>query len=89
MLVPAVLMVSTIRFRSLKTIDLQARRSYKVLLAVAIGYFAITTHPRWTLVVIAYGYLASAFIGLAMSRLRRKPVEGPARDPDASTSTSV
>ena len=63
MLVPAVLMVSTIRFRSFKTIDLQARRSYKILLGVAIGYFAITTHPRWTLVVLAYGYLASAFVG--------------------------
>jgi CDP-diacylglycerol---serine O-phosphatidyltransferase len=78
MLVPAVLMVSTIRFRSFKTIDLQARRSYKILLAVAIGYFAITTHPRWTLVAIAYGYLVSAFVGMAWTRLRRKPAEEPA-----------
>lgn len=72
MLVPAVLMVSTIRFRSFKTFDLQARRSYKVLLGIAIAFFAITTHPRWTLVVLAYGYLSSAFIGMAMSRLRRR-----------------
>ncbi len=83
MLVPAVLMVSTIRFRSFKTIDLQARRSYKILLGVAIGYFAITTHPRWTLVALAYSYLASAFVGMAWSRLRRsrpragsQPAEG-------------
>jgi CDP-diacylglycerol---serine O-phosphatidyltransferase len=84
MLVPAVLMVSTIKFRSFKTIDLQARRSYKVLLAVAIAYFAITTHPRWSLVVIAYGYLLSAFVELAWVRLRRKPVDevaGPAAPP--------
>jgi CDP-diacylglycerol---serine O-phosphatidyltransferase len=79
MLVPAVLMVSTIKFRSFKTIDLQARRSYKVLLAVAIAYFAITTHPRWTLVVISYGYLASAFIELAMTRLKRRPAEEPVK----------
>jgi len=34
-LVPAVLMVSTIRFRSFKTIDLQIRRPYSVLLPSA------------------------------------------------------
>lgn len=50
MLIPAVLMVSTVRFRSFKTIDLQARRSYKVLLALAIAMGAIATHPRWALV---------------------------------------
>jgi phosphatidylserine synthase len=72
MLVPALLMVSTIRFRSFKTFDLQARRSYKILLLVAIIYFAITWHPRWTLVAIAYGYLASAFIGMAITRFKRR-----------------
>src|SRR3954454_25102208 len=34
-LVPALLMVSTIRFRSFKTIDLQMRRPYTVLLLIA------------------------------------------------------
>ena len=34
-LVPAFLMVSTIKFRSFKTFDLQARRSYTVLLVIA------------------------------------------------------
>jgi CDP-diacylglycerol--serine O-phosphatidyltransferase len=72
MLVPAVLMVSTIRFRSFKTIDLQARRSYKILLAVTIAYFAITMHPKWALVALAYGYLLSAFVGMARTRLRRR-----------------
>ncbi|PYR28746.1 MAG: CDP-diacylglycerol--serine O-phosphatidyltransferase [Acidobacteria bacterium] len=37
-LVPAMLMVSTIRFRSFKTIDLQARRPYRVLLLIAAAY---------------------------------------------------
>ena len=36
-LVPAALMVSTIRFRSFKTIDLQSRRSYTVILLIAAG----------------------------------------------------
>lgn len=82
MLVPAVLMISTIRFRSFKTFDLQARRSYKILLVVATAFLTIATHPRWTLVAIAYGYLASAFVGMAISRLRRRsaPEAGPAAD---------
>ena len=49
-LVPAVLMVSTIRFRSFKTIDLQIRRPYTVLLLIAGAIMLITTHPRFVLV---------------------------------------
>jgi hypothetical protein len=33
---------------------------------------AIATHPRSMLVVISYSYLASAFIGLAITRLRHR-----------------
>jgi CDP-diacylglycerol---serine O-phosphatidyltransferase len=75
MVVPALLMVSTIRFRSFKTIDLQARRSFRVLLGVAIFFAAILIHPRWTLVALAYGYLVSAFVGMALSRFRKRPAE--------------
>src|SRR6058998_3953373 len=71
-LVPAVLMVSTIRFRSFKTLDLRARQPYTVLLFIAAGIILIATHPQVMLVVIAYGYLASAFIGLAISRFKRR-----------------
>jgi CDP-diacylglycerol--serine O-phosphatidyltransferase len=72
MLIPAVLMVSTIRYRSFKTIDLQARRPYKILLAVIILFFAITAKAHWTLLALAYGYLLSAFVGMARARLRRR-----------------
>src|SRR5881628_32660 len=41
-LVPAVLMVSTIRFRSFKTFDLRARRPYTVLIFIAAGIVLIT-----------------------------------------------
>lgn len=70
--VPALLMVSTIRFRSFKTIDLQMRRSYTVLWPVAMGIMAVATHPRYVLVAIAYAYLASAFVGIAISRFRHR-----------------
>src|SRR6266436_6066340 len=71
-LLPAVLMVSTIRFRSFKTIDLRTRRPYTVLLLFAAGIMLVTTHPRYVLVAMAYSYLASAFIGLAITRLRHR-----------------
>ena len=71
-IVPAALMVSTIRFRSFKTLDSQARRPYTVLIFVAAAIMLIATHPRFMLVLIAYSYLASAFVGLALSRLRHR-----------------
>src|SRR5712692_3526829 len=71
-LVPAVLMVSTIRFRSFKTFDLQRRRSYTVLIFVAAGIMLVATHPRFMLVAMAYSYLASAFIGMAVTRIRHR-----------------
>jgi CDP-diacylglycerol--serine O-phosphatidyltransferase len=73
MVVPALLMVSTIRYRSFKTLDLQARRSYPVLFLIALGLALLASSPRFLLLAMAYTYLASAFIGLAWHRLRRKP----------------
>jgi CDP-diacylglycerol--serine O-phosphatidyltransferase len=82
-LVPAFLMVSTIRFRGFKTLDLGWQRSYLTLFFVAMILAGIATHPRIALVLIAYTYLLSAFIGMAISRVRRKPGTGPAEEPDA------
>jgi CDP-diacylglycerol--serine O-phosphatidyltransferase len=76
MLVPAILMVSTIRFRSFKTIDLQVRRPYSILFLIAAAIVLVTTHPRIVLVVLAYTYLASAFIGMAWARLRHRDDRG-------------
>ena len=71
-LAPAALMVSTIRFRSFKTFDLQSRRPYTVLIFIAAGIVAVWAHPRAVLVVMAYTYLASAFIGIAITRFRHR-----------------
>jgi CDP-diacylglycerol--serine O-phosphatidyltransferase len=75
--VPALLMVSTIRFRSFKTIDLQMRRPYTVLFLIALAIGAVATHPRFVLVAMAYAYLISAFIGMAISRMRHRPALEP------------
>ena len=80
-LVPAFLMVSTIRFRSFKSIDLQAPRPFTVLLVVALVIAAIYAHPAGALVILAYSYLGSAFVELAVNRLRRRTPDVPAATP--------
>jgi CDP-diacylglycerol--serine O-phosphatidyltransferase len=79
-LVPAALMVSTIRFRSFKTINFGWSLSYinTVLVAALIALIAI--EPRVTLVIVAYAYLLSAFIEMALVRVRahREPTVPPA-----------
>jgi len=80
-LVPAFLMVSTIRFRSFKALDLQAPRSYTVLFVLALVIGAIFAQPAYALAILAYAYLASAFVELAINRLRRRTSEVPAATP--------
>ena len=69
-LVPAALMVSTIRFRSFKTINFGWSPSYIQIIIVAGLIAFVATEPRITLVIVSYGYLLSAFIELAVHRLR-------------------
>jgi CDP-diacylglycerol--serine O-phosphatidyltransferase len=71
-LIPAMLMVSTIRFRSFKNLTAPQRRPYRVLLLIAAAYFLITWLHRYVLVVMAYSYLASGFIELAVQRFRHR-----------------
>jgi CDP-diacylglycerol--serine O-phosphatidyltransferase len=82
-LIPAALMVSTVRFRSFKTINFGWSPSYIKLIAVAGLIAFVATEPRVTLVILAYGYLLSAFIEMAVQRLRLHregppPAAGPA-----------
>jgi CDP-diacylglycerol--serine O-phosphatidyltransferase len=71
-IVPALLMVSTIRFRSFKNLDFGVRRSYTVLLLAAAFLALLAAHPESVLVVLAYGYLVSAFVEMAWNRARRR-----------------
>jgi CDP-diacylglycerol--serine O-phosphatidyltransferase len=86
-IVPAFLMVSTIRFRSFKTFDLQARRPHQVLILVALALIAVATHPKPVLVLLAYSYLLSGLLGWTLGRMRRRPQ--PVALPAASESTTV
>jgi CDP-diacylglycerol--serine O-phosphatidyltransferase len=71
-LVPAILMVSTIRFRSFKNLDLQKRRTFRILILFAFAMMLIAWLHRYVLVVLAYSYLLSAFVEMAITRFRRR-----------------
>jgi CDP-diacylglycerol--serine O-phosphatidyltransferase len=74
-LVPAFLMVSTMRFRSVKAIDVGWRRSYFTLFLAAVALALIASHPRLALVVLSYSYVVAALVGWAYGRMRRRPHE--------------
>jgi CDP-diacylglycerol--serine O-phosphatidyltransferase len=79
-LVPAFLMVSTIRFRSIKAMDVGWRRSYVALFIAAVALALIASHPRVALVVLSYSYVAGALIAWGLTRWRRKPGESIASE---------
>jgi CDP-diacylglycerol--serine O-phosphatidyltransferase len=72
-LVPGFLMVSTIRFRSVKAMDVGWRRSPLVLLVGAVVIAAIASHPRIALVAMSYTYVLAAMGAFVYSRVRRRP----------------
>src|SRR3982750_2999598 len=81
-LVPAFLMVSTIRFRSVKAIDVGHTRSYLSLFVAAIALALVATHPRIALVVLSYTYTGAALIMWGYSKLRRRSAEHAVPVPD-------
>ena len=77
--VPAALMVSTIRFRSFKSIDTNSGHPFRLLIFFALFIAALVTRPQEVLVVVAYTYLASPLIGGLVSRLRPPARRGAGR----------
>lgn len=67
-------MVSTMRFRSVKAIDVGWRRSpFRILFLAAVALALIASHPRLALVVMSYAYVVGALGGWVYGRLRRRP----------------
>jgi len=77
LLVPGFLMVSTIRFRSIKAIDMGWRRSYRAPLLAVIALALIASHPRIALVVLSYTYVVAAVGIYLYSRIRRPRIPNP------------
>jgi len=71
----AFLMVSNIRYRSFKEIDLRSRYHFKVLLSLVLGGIVIVAAHEITLFAMAAAYTASGVIGVVRSRSKLQEVE--------------
>ena len=78
MLIPAALMVSTIRYRSFRTINFGYGPSYLPLLLFIVFVALVAANPRITLLILAYSYLIAGFVELIIARLRARRDERPA-----------
>ena len=76
-IVLAFLMVSTLRYRSFKGIDLRRRRSYLAVLGIALLFIFIAAHLEYSLLALASLYTLSApsvyLFGLVFRRRRTPP----------------
>ena len=88
-LVPAVLMVSRVRFRSFNALIPGRSRSYSTPLFIAVVIAAIAAQPEIVLVVMAYSYLMSGLIGSVLGRSKQESREDAAiNNPDESSKTA-
>jgi CDP-diacylglycerol--serine O-phosphatidyltransferase len=75
----SLLMVSRLRYRSFKELDLKARKSHKYLLIPAAALAAVMLNPQIVLMVVAYAYLLSGIL----------PRRGTSRQPVREMATGV
>jgi CDP-diacylglycerol---serine O-phosphatidyltransferase len=81
-LIPAVLMVSTVRFRSFKTINFGWTPSWRGPFMFVLVIVFIAVQPRITLAILAYAYLISPLVEAAINRGRAsRPEVPPAASP--------
>jgi phosphatidylserine synthase len=66
-----VLMVSTLRFSSFKTVGTRSRSMRTIILAVGIGMF-IFLYPRYVLLAMVIGYILNGLLRFVWT-LRRRP----------------
>jgi CDP-diacylglycerol--serine O-phosphatidyltransferase len=72
LVVPALLMVSTFRYRSFKTLNLASPVNSKVLLLVAAALALFASSPDVVLLVMAYTYLVSPVIEWVITKVLRR-----------------
>lgn len=76
----ALLMISKVRYRSFKNIDLRARRPYPLIALLAIGFAVVANAPQTVLLLLASVYVASGPAERLWLQIRRQKrgAEAPA-----------
>jgi CDP-diacylglycerol--serine O-phosphatidyltransferase len=77
----ATLMVSRLRYRSFKDLDLRDRRSYTLVLPMAVALVLVVTHPKPVLLALTGGYVLSGPAGYSWALARRRLGRVRAREP--------
>ena len=72
LVVVAFLMVSTLRYRSFKSIDLKSRRSYIYILGMGLLFLLVALHPEWVWLCAACAYTLSGPIAYLVGLVRRR-----------------
>jgi CDP-diacylglycerol---serine O-phosphatidyltransferase len=69
------LMVSRIRYRSLKGLEMRRRRPFTVLTTLLLVLLIVASHPSFFLFLFFFGYAASGIVRLLPAWQKRHPVE--------------
>ena len=59
------------------------------IIFLALVMAAVSTHPQWTLVALAYSYLLSAFIGITVSKFRKPAPTTPPVEAELEQATGL
>lgn len=76
----SLLMVSTIRYRSIKVIDLKSRYSFFALVLLVFGIFVVAIKPEITLFLLTLGYVASGLVEELITLRQSKKLIGKVRE---------
>ncbi len=78
-----VLMVSTLRFSSFKTVGTRSRSMRTIILAVGVGML-IFLYSRYVLLAIVIGYILNGLLSRVVGIFRNRPVEDGGTDAEAN-----
>ncbi len=67
----SILVISKIRYRSFKDIDLRSRKSYLYIFLFAIGFVAVAVEPKFVIFIMSLAYLGSGIIPMIFSYLKK------------------
>ncbi|MFH0798956.1 MAG: CDP-diacylglycerol--serine O-phosphatidyltransferase [Pseudomonadota bacterium] len=76
----ALLMVSTIRYRSMKVFDFKNRNSFFALVLVVFGIFVVAIKPEVTMFVLTLGYVSSGLIEEIVTLHQSRQILGKMRE---------
>ena len=78
------LMVSTFRYWSFKKVDLHSRRSYVMIVGIAVSLILVSLHTEWVLLLLATAFWLSGPLAFLVGAVRRRPAAAPVVAPSES-----